>query len=263
LIGGKPKREREEEEANLDDIPADVWGIVMKFLNADDMRSLSVVDKQRLRGMRTRGVTQKFLWRINLESYRNIPGKPWMKYIQRVVVSSLETLEALKNIGLTLTEVHLQHPITEPLYPSLFQDTIVEKVVINYNRFNQPLAGLFPPSLKTLIIGFTKFNHPIEGLPDGLLHFKILGGLFNQPVIKLPPGLISITLLTSGFNQSIDNFPLSLKRIELGENFDQPFPYFPNLRYLEIHNEEMDHENFTVPKEIEFIYFAGATFNLR
>lgn len=261
LIGNPVKRGREggeeggEKIYDLNDIPPDVWGIVMKYLNVEDMKSLSVVDKQRLRGMRTRGVAQRFLWRISLEAYRNIRDKPWMKNIQRIVVNSLITLEALKDIGLTLTQVRLEDPIAEPLYPGLFPDTI-KKVVILYRSFNQPLAGLFPPSLKILRIENLLFNSSIDGLPVGLQHLTIENANFNQPINNLPPRLLGISIL-SCFNRPIDNFPRSLRNIKLGDNFNQHVPYFPNLRKLSIYNPEINGNSFTFSKRIKSIRLAG------
>lgn len=259
------KRVRTERVYDLNVIPDALWGIVTKYLSANDMKSLSLADKKRLSGIRTCGVARNFLWRITLDSYRKIRDNPWMKCIQRVIVDSLITLEALKYMGFTLTEVRLDNPIIEPLYPGLFPDT-VDKVVIFYQSFNQPLAGLFPPSLRTLDIFTAEFNSSIDGLPVDLQHLSIQSNgitLFDQPITNLPPGLLSISLLST-FNQPIDGiFPQSLELIELGDEFDQPIPYFPNLKEITLQNVNIEQEEFDFPKGMKFINIADKSLTFK
>ncbi|ARF12465.1 FNIP repeat protein [Klosneuvirus KNV1] len=74
-------------------------------------------------------------------------------------------------------------------------------------RFNQPIDGLLPPTLKRLFLG-RDFDQSVDNLPNGLevLH---LGKNFNHPVDKLPSGLLELVVGES-FNQSIDNLPDSI-----------------------------------------------------
>jgi hypothetical protein len=276
-----------EKARDLNDVPVDVWTLLVPRITRRDMKSLSLTSNDMLKKMRHEKIVKEYLWRV--PNNDNLP--PWISFVQRVEIDSLNTLEALKERGCFLTQINFVEPFNDPIYQDAFPDT-VKSIRITSNAFNQPLYEL-PRSLVNLFLSSSRFNQPVDTLPVGLKELFISSDVFNEPVDNLPPGLSGLSIISGIFNQFIDDlpaelkeliiwsdefnppiqslpqgleeivfggnsfnqpidgiFPLSLTSIELGDEFSHPIPYFPNLRHFVCNSENLPDQDYVFSTDI-------------
>ena len=297
-IGPPVKRGREEED--VIDIPSDVWVVLAKYLDINDLKALSGVNTNLLAILRSNRLASRFTWVINGRNVDDLLGRPFFRFIQRVKgVDSLQTLEKVVDNVDRLT--HLEIPAYYQGDQVLFTETIthlniqrnfgnfdilpkrLEHLIINNNDFNDELIDL-PSRLKSLWIRSNVFNQPLNALPSRLEGLNIVSPVFNLPVDDLPDTLVVLEIrlaafdlpiarlppalgrivLNGDFNQPIDAFPPSLTYVWFGAEFNQPIPpNFPNLKTcLFTSSAFMETNNpLRLPKGIEKVIIEGLHMN--
>jgi hypothetical protein len=197
------KREKDTEQeksVNLLDFPPDLLrNVIPKYLNADDLRTLSSVSKELNRLARAKYFESR-LWKITPQLLADKAFETFAVHVTKVQLSNDMTLDHLK--------------VLEKKCPNITQ--------LEFGRsFNQELQGALPHKLTHLTFG-SRFDQDVRGeLPEGLTHLTF-GNNFDQNVQgSLPQGLTHLTF-GFAFNRRIMGvLPLGLTHLTFGASFDQ------------------------------------------
>eukprot|EP01112_Ceratiomyxa_fruticulosa_P020507 TRINITY_DN699_c0_g1_i3.p1 TRINITY_DN699_c0_g1~~TRINITY_DN699_c0_g1_i3.p1 ORF type:complete len:462 (-),score=70.84 TRINITY_DN699_c0_g1_i3:216-1601(-) len=141
-----------------------------------------------------------------------------------------------------LVSVQLPLVFNQPI-DTLFRDSHKLEYIRFGDRFNCPVDGFLPPSLKKLVLS-EDFNQSVNDLPKGLTHLSfetinLTNTAFNQPLNNLPSSLTHLTVGT-GFNQLLTNLPPKLEYLAIGYAFKylkESSPHLPaTLKTLMVGN---------------------------
>jgi hypothetical protein len=295
LIGGKRAREKKKGAPKTVVLTKDVYSIIVKFLQLDDLKNVSLATKK-LTMIARQEMINTYRWRYTREVMQLI--KP------RKISVDVDNYDDYQNDPLIfgtelITEVFFTHGMmlqdNSPVLPQsvkrVYFDSIVTSIIDLTDLpvleeivfFEEEDDNLFfngilllPPNLIELTLG-RGFNSDLN-LPDSL---KLLvfpeDSLFNRPLV-LPPNLtylwfggeqpfnqpiilpnnLEVLHVSNSFNQPI-TFPESLRSISLGYDFAQPIDNWPqNLSYIRVMNDSHEYE---FPPNVKLIELARVYVN--
>lgn len=293
LICGKGKKrergENEEEEDRVVTLSKDAMSVVLKFLELDDLKEVSLASKKMTQLARAEMV-RSYWWVFTPEVVQFV--KPIKVFINRpnysayvdYILNSGTThirdvwfrsgiFETRREIVLPINIRHLR--LNDSSFNLINQDgldlsryTELESVrflgLANpVNVFNARL--ILPPSVKRLRLG-RDFDSDVN-LPDGL-ESLILGNIDRN--IVFPPNLLRLELgrnfnrqivlparlreFTTGrdFNQPVI-LPETIVKVQFGRNFNQPVIFPSGVKFISFGANF--HQNVTIPEGTERIFF--------
>lgn len=245
--GGPSKKIDLKDLPNLD---RDVWSLIAKYLNLQDLKNLSLVEKRLARVARQRMFDQYWIvapetpeqFQAFLTQTRRAGLTGFIRYFSYVTPAHLHILYAFNEIELHGLWFTTYRGYGHPGNIQLDQLPASLKVLKFHRKFNQPITRL-PSRLQVLEFG-ADFDEDIQEYPADLQRLTFGHG-FNRPVNNLP---MSIEYLQFGahFNQFVENWPINLKILILGRSFNQLIDNLPDgLNKL---NFSLDiHADFNTP----------------
>jgi hypothetical protein len=218
-LNTRESKRQELDAVNLMDFPPDLLrDVIPKYLNADDLMSLSSVSKELNRLARAKYFESR-VWEITPEILVNDAFTPIAFHVTKVVLSNDMTLNHLKDLIQKCP--HITHLTFGARFNQDVRGALPQGLthLTFRDNFDQDIQGALPKGLTHLTFGYS-FNQDIQkALPKGLTHLTF-GAYFNQDIRgALPEGL---THLTFGyfFNQDIGGaLPNGLTHLTFGWNF--------------------------------------------
>jgi len=235
----------------------DAWSVVMRFLELDDLKEVSVVSKQ-FTLLARQEMARSYWWYFTEETMDIVrPRKIFVEQDQ--YVTYVGYIRGLK--PQYIERVHFGNFVFGPHVPIVLPPKIQRVRVNHIMLLSGNIEMDFSPFATLEKIRFVRkgMNAPVEYfngrliVPPGLkaLH---LTSMYNQP-LKLPPLLERLSL--GGVGHPVE-FPPLLTYLDLGDNYDHPFKVPPNMKTLLL--GQLFSHPIILPVGLKTLY-TGHTFN--
>ena len=204
----------------------DVYQIIVAFLPLNDLKTISLVNKNMLKTAR-----RELVSRTNIVVKGNENSRPLFLHLRAyspvipfpILIDTLDELQWFMKNNFDLYNIKFGNYFSAEITVDMLPHNI--KILTLGHDFNQSIQ--LPQSLQTLTFG-AWFNQPIV-LPQSL-HILKFGFHFNQS-IQLPQSLQTLCF-GAMFNQPLNALPHNLQILTFGHNFNHPIVLPQSLKVL-------------------------------